>query len=601
MTSIFVTHDQTEANALADRIAVMEGGVLQQFASQKELKDRPANLFVATFIGEPPMNVFEADGHAWRDDLRYVVAERPGPGVSRVADVPQTVRAAIGRQARAVIGIRPHAVRLGSGPNQARVVSNQWLGDQSHLASDVAGKLMVAVVARTRRGQGRRGGALCDRCLRPPRLRRHHRRRPLARSGGGLMRRDGRARQPSTGTGPSHAPRPPHRHRCRHVGHQGGRLHPRRRAGRPSPRARTPMRRPARARSSRTCCAPGPIAPRRCASSPTSSRICAGRAAALAVTGAGRRHLADRRRTASRSAAACSGSIRAPPDIVRGLHARRPAYAAHYALDRLRAQRLHGIGPARLARRATSPSASPAPPPPSTARTGSISASPASASPIPPEANFTFGNYRTRRYEPSILDGMGIADCRRLLPPIVDGTATAHPLSAAAAAVTGLPEGLPVVLAYLDVVCTALGGGIYDRSGTVGVSVFGSTGMHMRSCRRPATSGSTRAGSGYTMCFPVPGACASMQSNMAATLNIDWFLDIAREAASLRRRHDDARGPACRHGRARARRPARRRALPPLHLRGRRARALPRRRTPARSSSASPPRTSLCRPDARGL
>src|SRR5579871_3158434 len=44
MTSIFVTHDQTEANALADRVAVMEGGVLQQFASQIELKERPANL-----------------------------------------------------------------------------------------------------------------------------------------------------------------------------------------------------------------------------------------------------------------------------------------------------------------------------------------------------------------------------------------------------------------------------------------------------------------------------------------------------------------------------------------------------------------------------
>lgn len=57
MTAILVTHDQTEANALADRIAVMEGGVLQQFASPSDLKDSPANLFVATFIGEPPMNV----------------------------------------------------------------------------------------------------------------------------------------------------------------------------------------------------------------------------------------------------------------------------------------------------------------------------------------------------------------------------------------------------------------------------------------------------------------------------------------------------------------------------------------------------------------
>ena len=66
MTSIFVTHDQTEANALADRVAVMEGGVLQQLANQTELKERPANLYVATFIGEPPMNVFDATRGDWR-------------------------------------------------------------------------------------------------------------------------------------------------------------------------------------------------------------------------------------------------------------------------------------------------------------------------------------------------------------------------------------------------------------------------------------------------------------------------------------------------------------------------------------------------------
>ena len=55
------------------------------------------------------------------------------------------MRDAIGGRKRATIGVRPHAVRLGAGPNEARVVSNQWLGDQSHLAMDVAGKLMVAV------------------------------------------------------------------------------------------------------------------------------------------------------------------------------------------------------------------------------------------------------------------------------------------------------------------------------------------------------------------------------------------------------------------------------------------------------------------------
>jgi multiple sugar transport system ATP-binding protein len=143
MTSIFVTHDQTEANALADRVAVMEEGVLQQFSTQKELRDKPANLFVATFVGEPPMNVFEA---AVVNGERVRFAIKNGPTLDFPAsEIPQNVRAAIGRRDKAVIGARPHAVRLGAGANEARIVSNQWLGDQSHIAMDFAGKLLVAV------------------------------------------------------------------------------------------------------------------------------------------------------------------------------------------------------------------------------------------------------------------------------------------------------------------------------------------------------------------------------------------------------------------------------------------------------------------------
>src|SRR5204863_4751969 len=60
VTTIYVTHDQTEAMTLGDRVAVMRRGVLQQVAPPQELYDRPANLFVAGFIGSPAMNMLEA-------------------------------------------------------------------------------------------------------------------------------------------------------------------------------------------------------------------------------------------------------------------------------------------------------------------------------------------------------------------------------------------------------------------------------------------------------------------------------------------------------------------------------------------------------------
>jgi multiple sugar transport system ATP-binding protein len=144
MTSIFVTHDQTEANALADRIAVMEGGVLQQFASQKDLKERPTNLFVATFIGEPPMNVFDASVRRDAGGFGFAIDQGPTIAVPASAMAP-AVRDEVGRRERIKLGIRPHDVQLESGPFRARVLSNQWLGDQTHVASEVAGKTLVAV------------------------------------------------------------------------------------------------------------------------------------------------------------------------------------------------------------------------------------------------------------------------------------------------------------------------------------------------------------------------------------------------------------------------------------------------------------------------
>ena len=59
-TMLYVTHDQLEAMTMADRIAIMNEGRLQQVGTPREIYDRPANRFVATFIGEPPMNMIDA-------------------------------------------------------------------------------------------------------------------------------------------------------------------------------------------------------------------------------------------------------------------------------------------------------------------------------------------------------------------------------------------------------------------------------------------------------------------------------------------------------------------------------------------------------------
>ncbi len=136
MTTVLVTHDQTEANAMADKIAVMEGGELQQYGAPDELRDHPSNLFVATFLGEPPMNAMEgvvADGGVRLDDA----PERSLP-------LPGTPMPAIGT--RIVLGVRPHRVSLNqAGALSGSVVSNQWLGDQAHVVIELGARIVVAV------------------------------------------------------------------------------------------------------------------------------------------------------------------------------------------------------------------------------------------------------------------------------------------------------------------------------------------------------------------------------------------------------------------------------------------------------------------------
>jgi multiple sugar transport system ATP-binding protein len=145
MTAIFVTHDQTEASALADRIAVMEDGVLQQFASERELKNRPANLFVASFIGEPPMNLIEAEVARVDGGFRLSVGADMAFHIAGTTLDP-AARKVLGETPRLRVGIRPQRIAVGAGDVRVRVLSNQWLGDQSHIAGECAGNMLIAVI-----------------------------------------------------------------------------------------------------------------------------------------------------------------------------------------------------------------------------------------------------------------------------------------------------------------------------------------------------------------------------------------------------------------------------------------------------------------------
>jgi erythritol kinase len=149
----------------------------------------------------------------------------------------------------------------------------------------------------------------------------------------------------------------------------------------------------------------------------------------------------------------------------------------------------------------------------------------------PSEASFTFGNFRTRAYDDTVIDALGLLARKALLPEIVDGTKITHPLSEEAAAATGLLVGTPVCLGFVDIVCTALGAGIHTGGASAACSIIGSTGMHMRATKTAGVH-LNQEGTGYVIVLPIPGMVSQVQSNMAATLNIDWALRLAADLSA---------------------------------------------------------------------
>ncbi len=144
LTAVLVTHDQTEANALADKIAVMEDGELQQYASPDEIKEAPANLFTGTFVGEPPMNVFPAAVTVAEGTLTFKMEEGLTLSYPAQAFVPE-LRARLVALGQVTLGVRPYAVKRRETGAPAVIVANQWLGDQSHIAATFASGSLVLV------------------------------------------------------------------------------------------------------------------------------------------------------------------------------------------------------------------------------------------------------------------------------------------------------------------------------------------------------------------------------------------------------------------------------------------------------------------------
>src|SRR4051794_15954657 len=119
VTTIYVTHDQVEAMTMGDRVAVMRGGVLQQTGDPQAVFDRPANLFVASFIGSPPMNLVKAQLAESAEGLVVHLADQELPVPSETVGERPGLRAYAGRDVG--LGVRPEHLREASGNGGARL------------------------------------------------------------------------------------------------------------------------------------------------------------------------------------------------------------------------------------------------------------------------------------------------------------------------------------------------------------------------------------------------------------------------------------------------------------------------------------------------
>ena len=144
-TFIYVTHDQTEAMTLGDRIVIMKDGFIQQIGTPQEVFNHPYNLFVATFIGTPQMNMFE-NAKLVKADGKYAVQLDNQTVV--LSDEKQAKLAAnnIAEQ-DVVLGVRPEHIELTAGGIEGKVDVSEMMGSTVHLHVTSMGRDVVLVVS----------------------------------------------------------------------------------------------------------------------------------------------------------------------------------------------------------------------------------------------------------------------------------------------------------------------------------------------------------------------------------------------------------------------------------------------------------------------
>lgn len=142
-TFIYVTHDQTEAMTLGDRIVIMKDGSVQQIGTPQEVFNHPANLFVAGFIGMPVMNFFDAQLE--KEDGKYYV-KLGKYTVELDADKQKRLKKLDIQSQPVTLGVRPEHTEVGSKGVEATVEVSEMMGSSIHLHANADGHDVIMIV-----------------------------------------------------------------------------------------------------------------------------------------------------------------------------------------------------------------------------------------------------------------------------------------------------------------------------------------------------------------------------------------------------------------------------------------------------------------------